>query len=333
MTGHTLTVVIPTYNRPDSLYRAVESLFWQGARKAGICVVVVDNLADASARMVFDTLVARAPEGLTLDYVHCPSPGVANARNAAMEVLKTRLVAFLDDDQTAPIHWIDELLKAYDQDKAAATFGPVLTLLPDHVTRHRAYFEAFFARDPALSSGYISKPYGCGNCLLDTGQLPDAKPWFDTRMNEVGGEDDLLFASIAENGGQFAWAAGAPVYEHPLPQRVTLGYTLRRAFAYGQGPCTLARRASPPRYHVIPLWMGIGAGKFVLHGLAWLGLWVVRHPNRAFQLDKAVRGLGKVLFWKKLRFYGTATVRQQTRARVSTDADGTGTGDRARLSA
>lgn len=330
MTGNQLTVVIPTYNRPDSLYRAVESLFWQGARKAGFSVLIVDNSADASARMVFDTLASHAPAGLTLDYIHMPAPGVANARNAAMDALKTPLVAFLDDDQTAPIHWIEELLKTHEAFGGAATFGPVLTMLADDVTRHRAYFEAFFARDPALSSGYISKPYGCGNCLLDTRLLPQEKPWFDTRMNEVGGEDDLLFASIRKHGGKFAWSAGAPVYEHPLPQRVTLGYTLRRAFAYGQGPCTLARRADPPRYHAIAFWMAIGAGKFVLHGLAWLALWLVRHPRRAFQLDAAVRGLGKVLFWKKLRFYGTATVRQQS---GSAGANGAGSGDGARLSA
>ena len=151
MTGHPLTVVIPTYNRPDSLYRAVESLFWQGARKTGFNVLVVDNSADASARMTFDTLVSRAPDSLNLDYLHMPSPGVANARNAAMDALKTRLVAFLDDDQTAPIHWIESLLKAYDEYGAAATFGPVLTLLPEDVKQHRAYFESFFARDPALS--------------------------------------------------------------------------------------------------------------------------------------------------------------------------------------
>ncbi|WP_084398869.1 glycosyltransferase family A protein [Henriciella aquimarina] len=314
MTSKDVTVIIPTFNRPDSLHRAVESLFWQGARRTGFNVLVVDNSREATARIAFDALEANAPETIHLSYLHAPHPGVANARNAAMDALKTPLAAFLDDDQTAPIHWLEGLMEAYKQYGAAVTFGPVLTALPDTVTTHRAYFEAFFARDPGLDSGLIDKPFGCGNSLLDTRQIPGGKPWFDTSMNEVGGEDDLLFARIKKAGGTFAWAARAPVNEHPLPQRITLAYTLRRALAYGQGPCTLALRADPPRYGSLVMWMGIGAAKFAVHGTAWLGLWLTRHPRRAFQLDKAVRGLGKVLFWKPMRFYGTATVSQTTPA-------------------
>lgn len=310
MTRETVTVVVPTFNRPESLHRAVESLFWQSERRKGFRVMVVDNSREATARFAFDALEARAPDNIALTYLHAPQPGVANARNAAMDALATPLAAFLDDDQTAPVHWLETLVDCYERYGAAVTFGPVLTALPDNVARHRAYFEHFFARDPGHAEGFIERPWGCGNALLDTGQIPGAKPWFDASMNEVGGEDDILFARIGKAGGRFAWAADAPVNEHPLPQRVTLGYTLRRAFAYGQGPCTLARKASPPRYGSLLMWMGIGAGKTVLHGTAWLGLWLTRREDRAFELDKAVRGLGKVFFWKSMKFYGAATASQ-----------------------
>ncbi|MGB3627393.1 MAG: glycosyltransferase family 2 protein [Henriciella sp.] len=323
MTSSDITVVIPTYNRPDSLHRAVESLFWQSVRRQGFAVLIADNSADASARLVFDALAAKAPGSVDLSYLHVPAPGVANARNGAMDAVETQLVAFLDDDQSAPIHWLEELLAAYEAHGAAVTFGPIAVDLPETVARHRAYFESFFGRVPHHRPGFIEKPYGCGNSLLDTAQIPGAKPWFDTKMNEVGGEDDILWARLEKAGRKFAWAPKATTFEHPLPQRVTLSYTLRRALSYGQGPCTLARRADPPRYGSLLMWMGIGAGKFVLHGLSWLGLWAVRNPNRAFELDKAVRGLGKVLFWKEMRFYGRATVSQRIlpKTRPSTDAE------------
>lgn len=310
MTPRHLTVVIPTYNRPDSLYRAVESLFRQGAADEGFCVLVADNSADATARETFEMLKARAPETLELIYLHVPEAGVANARNGAVERVTTPLIAFLDDDQSAPRHWLEGLLDTYETFRAAVTFGPVETVLPEDVTRHRAYFEAFFAREPGFESGYIAKPFGCGNCLIDTSQITMKKPWFDVRMNDSGGEDDILFERIRSAGGRFAWAATAPVHEHPLRQRIALSYTLRRAFAYGQGPSTLARRKQPARYDLLVMWMIIGAGKLGLHGLVWLGMRLAGHPRRAFQLDKAVRGLGKILFWKQLRFYGTATVSQ-----------------------
>ncbi|WP_300380942.1 glycosyltransferase family 2 protein [Henriciella sp.] len=326
-TDHTtadVTVVIPTFNRPESLHRAVESLFWQGARHTGFRVLIADNSQDASARFAYEALLAAAPDTIALTYLHVPEPGVANARNAAMEAVETPLVAFLDDDQSAPIEWLGNLLAAYERFGAAVTFGPVLTALPEEITRHRAYFEQFFARNPDRESGIIRKPYGCGNALLDTRQVAGPRPWFDTRMNEVGGEDDLLFARIRKAGGKFAWAARAPVNEHPLPQRIRLRYTLRRALAYGQGPCTLARRANPPQYGRLVMWMGIGAGKFALHGAAWIVQFLIRHPRRAFQLDEAVRGLGKVLFWKEMRFYGNATVSQAPAVPTSGRADETG---------
>ncbi|WP_370236646.1 MULTISPECIES: glycosyltransferase family 2 protein [Henriciella] len=327
MSPKDITVVIPTYNRPESLHRAVESLFWQSVRKDGFSVLIADNSADASARFAFDALAGKAPDGVTLHYVHAPAPGVANARNAAMDALTTQLVAFLDDDQSAPVHWLEELLATYEGYGAAVTFGPISAELPDDITTHRSYFEDFFGREPRLREGFVDKPYGCGNSLLDTHQIPGGKPWFDIRMNEVGGEDDLLWARLKQAGRKFAWAPKATCYEHPLPQRVTLSYTLRRALAYGQGPCTLARRADPPRYASLAMWMGIGAGKFALHGLKWLALWAVRHPDRAFELDKAIRGLGKVLFWKEMKFYGAATVSQRpapARPAVSADANDRG---------
>ncbi|RIJ23272.1 glycosyltransferase [Henriciella barbarensis] len=310
MTGDVLTVVIPTYNRPDSLRRAMESLFWQGEARSGLRLIVADNSVDASARLTFDTLAEKAPDTITLTYLHVPEAGVANARNAAMKELETPLIAFLDDDQAAPTHWIEELLAAYKTFGAAVTFGPVQTVLPDDITKHRAYYENFFAREPNISPGYIEKPFGCGNCLIDARQVPTKGPWFDTRMNEVGGEDDLLFQRIRANRGKFAWAPNAPVFEYPLRQRISLSYTLRRAFAYGQGPVTLARKRQPPRYDLLLFWVIIGGGKFALHSLRWLVLRLIGNRNRAFEADQAVRGLGKILFWVKLRFYGTSTVTQ-----------------------
>lgn len=310
MTGDVLTIVIPTYNRPDSLRRAVESLFWQGAARSGFRLIVADNSVDATARLTFDTLAEQAPDTISLTYLHVPEAGVANARNAAMKKLETPLIAFLDDDQAAPTHWIEELLAAYKTFGAAVTFGPVQTVLPDDITKHRAYYENFFAREPNISPGYIDKPFGCGNCLIDARQVPTKGPWFDARMNEVGGEDDLLFQRIRANRGKFAWAPNAPVFEYPLRQRISLSYTLRRAFAYGQGPVTLARKRQPPRYDLLVFWVIIGGGKFALHSLRWLALRLIGHKKRAFEADQAVRGFGKIFFWVKLRFYGTSTVTQ-----------------------
>ena len=304
-----ISVVVPTFNRPDGLLAAIRSLFSQSYAATGFQIIIVDNTPQATASDAIALLTHECPDGIDLVAVHEPAPGVANARNTAMSVVETDLVAFLDDDQTAPPNWLESLLANYESFPAAVTFGPVQTALPEGQRRHQAYFEQFFAREPEFSSGYITESFGSGNALVDFSQIHGGAPWFDTDMNEIGGEDSLLFARVRSAHGTFAWAADAPVWEHPMPERVALAYTLRRALSYGQGPITFARRGPRPRIDLIIFWMLVGAGKAVFHGLQWVALSLIRHPRRAFQLDLAVRGVAKVFWWIDLRFYGAAALK------------------------
>ena len=305
-----ISVIVPTFNRPDSLLRAVRSLFAQTITETGFKLIIVDNTPTATATHAVAELRAECPASIALITLHEPKPGVANARNTAMSAVDGNLVAFLDDDQSAPRDWLEQLLEAYDTSPAACTFGPVRTVLPQSATQHSAYFKRFFAREPDLRSGYIDTSYGCGNALIDFAQIEGSAPWFDVRMNEMGGEDDLLFSRIRQSGGQFAWAREAPVFEHPPEDRITLAYTLRRAFSYGQAPLTIAVRGTPKRYELIPVWMAVGAAKAVWHGLQWAALALIGHKNRAFQLDLAIRGLSKLVWWVDLKFYGAAALKR-----------------------
>lgn len=307
-----ITVIVPTFNRPDSLKRAVTSLFKQTITPSGFALIIVDNTPDASAALAIEGLRAICPPTIDLIALHEPAAGVANARNLAMSAVKTDLVAFLDDDQSAPIDWLERLLDNYRLFPAAVTFGPVNTALPNGQRRHQRYFCDFFARQPDFKSGYIEASFGCGNALIDCSKIPGSAPWFDTAMNESGGEDDILFSRVRAAYGQFAWAQSAPVLEHPPIERVTLSYTLKRAFSYGQAPITLARRDENKSVGVVIFWMLIGAAKVVWHGVQWLGLSLIRHPGRAFQLDRMVRGLGKLAWWIDLRFYGAAALPKKT---------------------
>ena len=69
-------------------------------------------------------------------------------------------------------------------------------------------------------------------------------------------------------------------------------------------------------------WVIVGGGKFTLHSLRWLALRLIGHKKRAFEADQAVRGLGKIFFWVKLRFYGTSTVTQFSKQRNASSGAG-----------
>ncbi|MDJ0921512.1 MAG: glycosyltransferase family 2 protein [Henriciella sp.] len=316
-----VTVMVPTFRRPAELARAVGSLYRQTLAARGFAIVIVDNCPDASAASTIEHLQRDCPASITLTALSEPRPGVATARNTGMTAVKTDLVAFLDDDQTAPEDWLEQLLANHERFPASVTFGPVKTALPPDQKRHRAYFEQFFGRETGLPSGYIDTTHGIGNALVDFSTLTNDGEWFDTEMNEIGGEDDILFELVRDQSGRFAWADEAFVWEHPDPQRITLSYTMRRAFSYGQAPITLARMAKSPKYLTMLMWILVGFGKTIWHGAQWIALEMIRHPGRAFQLDATLRGIAKLLWFIPMRFYGVAAAKKTKSTPTQTTDD------------
>lgn len=299
-----VSIIIPTFRRPQRARDAARSALAQ-ATDTSFEVVLVDNDPAGSALGILRDL--SDPRVVVL---HEPRAGVANARNAGLRAARGELIAFLDDDEIAPPDWLAELLRVQRAHKADAVFGPVRTKLASPPRDHEAYFNAFFARDPGHAEGPISIFYGCGCSLIRRASLPSAEP-FSAARNEIGGEDDLLFQTMEAAGAIFAWAPKAWVSETPEPSRVTLAYTLRRAFAYGQGPATKAWTGPKRDIPAIGYWMLVGVAQASVYSALAMIAYAAKASHRAFIYRKFAEGLGKMLWFPiiKPRFYGAATLR------------------------
>lgn len=299
-----VSIIIPTLRRPASLVRALRSAVRQDAA-VEFEVVVVDNDPDGSAAATVRGIAKTA--NLAVLYVSAPVPGVANARNAGMAASRGPFIAFLDDDEEASPSWLANLLKVQAETLADAVFGPVRAEASG-AALHRTYLESFFSRTGPSASGLIDGPYGCGNSLVRRAAMPDTAAPFAVERNQIGGEDDLLFDTMKRCGARFAWAAEAWVYEHPEASRLCLRYALTRAFAFGQGPTSAAWAAGPRAWPAIPVWMAWGFVQLCTFGAAAALQWITGGRRRAFTLDRAVQGLGKVLWFPpfKIGFYGAA---------------------------
>jgi peptidoglycan/xylan/chitin deacetylase (PgdA/CDA1 family) len=297
-----VAVVIPTLRRQSSLGRALASLFAQDDATRRIAeIVVVDNAPEGSARQTVEDLRATSPAPLV--YVHEPRPGVATARNAGVRaVTRSGYIAFLDDDEEAPPGWLAALTGTHFAFQADVTFGPVRGVA-DVKASQKAYIERFFSRIGPASSGLLEDTlFGCGNSILTRATaLPGPAP-FDPAADLTGGEDDRLFNALKAKGARFAWAADAFVYEHAAPHRARLAYTFRRAMGYGQGPSQSCARQGD--WIGVVGWMLVGAAQASLYGALAAALWILNHPARFGCADKAVRGLGKLLWPRTLTFYG-----------------------------
>lgn len=315
MSAPDVAVVIPTLRRPEDLSRALRSVFaQQGAERRLREIVVADNDPEASARVTVETLQAESP--VPLIWTHAPRPGVATARNTGLAATQAPLIAFLDDDEAASPGWLAALLRAQAATGADAVFGPIQGRVPEGTGWASPYLQRFFGREGPQGDQVIEDPYGCGNALLVRATaLPGDAP-FHVGSDQIGGEDDVLFAALKTRGGRFGWAADAWVDEFAPPHRATLRYALTRAFAYGQGPSQTAVEARD--WPNLARWMVIGAAQTAVWGVAALALTLLGRPGRADMTDRTARGLGKVLWMKRFepRFYGQSELDRLNRQRA-----------------
>ncbi|MGE0531614.1 MAG: glycosyltransferase family 2 protein [Hyphomonadaceae bacterium] len=298
-----VSVLIPTFRRPDSFVRAVRSVFAQNG-VTSFEIVAVDNSPEGSALATFRQIEAEAP--VPFRWAHEPKPGVAQARNAALKLAQGELVAWLDDDEEASPDWLAALIAVRRDTGAQSVFGPVLARA-NHDTRNSEFYERLYSRDGPANDGLCSRAYGIGNSLQPRAMFDEPQP-FDARADQRGGEDDALFAAWAEAGATFAWAGGARVIEHLSAERTHLAHGLKRAFAYGQGPCELAWAAG--NLPALARHMCVGAAQAIVYGAASAVVIAGSTPRALTLLDRAARGAGKVFWFCEQRFYGQAAARQ-----------------------
>lgn len=303
MQGLDVAVIIPTLRRPESLKRAISSVLAQEGVSSRLKeIIVVDNDPEATARDLVEAMASSAQ--VTLVWCHAPVPGVATARNRGLQETDAPLIAFLDDDEAASPSWLSALLDTQHKLGTDVVFGPISGRVPDG-TAWSIYLSDFFGRSGPDTDTEIEHAYGCGNSLMvRASALPGPAP-FNVEADQSGGEDDALFASLAERGGRFGWSAQAWVDEFAPAHRARLSYALSRAFAYGQGPSQTA--AKQRHWGQVIRWMAIGAAQTLVYGAASLALFLARHPRRIYLYDRTIRGAGKVLWFRgfERNFYGT----------------------------
>ncbi|HWA01826.1 MAG TPA: glycosyltransferase family A protein [Caulobacterales bacterium] len=298
-----ISVLIPTFRRSLGFMRAARSVFAQTL--TDIELIAIDNSPEGGALAMFEQLAREAP--IPFRWAHAPNPGVAQARNAALALANGRYIAWLDDDEEAPAHWLATLLHTLEATRADCVFGPVKALAPQ--SRHRAYLEALYARAGPFQDQVVSATYGVGNSMQRRDFFANSAP-FDLRADQTGGEDDRLFAAAKAQGKRFAWSAHGWVLEHVEAARLRVSHALKRAFAYGQGPSETAWAQRD--FAALVRHMSIGAAQALIFGAVAGLASLARRPDAVRWLDRAVRGAGKVFWFCEQRFYGAALAKRQT---------------------
>ncbi|WP_104126527.1 glycosyltransferase family 2 protein [Cryobacterium sp. Y57] len=234
-----VVIAVLTYRRPADLEELLPELLDQaGMVLAPVEIIVIDNDPDAGARtLVTDIRWVEAGEpastgGTPIRYVHEPTPGIASARNRALqEGQGADLLIFIDDDERPSSHWLVQLLDTYSTYRPAAVVGPVLSqydIEPDQWIRAGGFFER-----RRFTTGTPVSLAATNNLLLDLAQVRRLELSFDERFGLSGGSDSLFTRQLHQRGGQMIWCDEAIVIDIVPADRLTREWVLQRAFRMG----------------------------------------------------------------------------------------------------
>jgi glycosyltransferase involved in cell wall biosynthesis len=194
-----VSVVIPTYRRPQFLRRCLEAMVGQDLM-VPFEVIVADDGPDTATEQT----VQHFSKTLRIQYLPVRNTqGPAAARNAAWRVAKGEIIAFTDDDTIPSASWLRKGIEGLVQQKANAGRGRVTVPLPlfptDYERNVRGLEEAEFVT---------------ANCFCRK-MLLERVGGFDERFRRAWREDSDLHFKLIEAGENIVLLHDAAV-QHPV---------------------------------------------------------------------------------------------------------------------
>lgn len=291
----TATVAVLTYRRPDDLAELLPLLLAEADRATVDAeVLVVDNDPDGGAA----DQVAAAAAGAdgALRYAHEPTPGIAAARNRALDEAGGRdLLLFIDDDERPEPGWLDAMVGCWQRYGSTVVAGPVISRFPSEPGPWIRSGRFFDRRRPP--TGTDLELVATNNLLIDLhglAALGDLR--FDVRYGLSGGSDTLFSRHLVQRGGSMIWCDEAVVHDVVPPGRMTRQWVLRRAYRMGNTWMRTSLEASPPGTGRALVWSRLVVAGLVRLGggglrVAWGGV-TGRMSHRARGMRTAARGAG-----------------------------------------
>jgi glycosyltransferase involved in cell wall biosynthesis len=188
-----VSVVIPTYNRPDLLHRCLQKLVNQTFEKNEYEIIVVSDGPDETTKLKVSEY-----KGSLVSVLYCSLPfkqGPAAARNLGWKSAKGILIAFTDDDCLADKNWLNEIWNFYNNEAEVAYTGRVIV----PISKHPTDFEINASR-------LETAEFVTANCICTKEALIKVAG-FDERFKAAWREDsDLHFKLLEQN---------IPIYKNP----------------------------------------------------------------------------------------------------------------------
>lgn len=105
------SIILPTYNRPESLKDCISSIVEQTVMPNELIIIDDGNLSDIPLKNEL------SEAGVNCRYFKKDVPGLTESRNTGIKLSTGEVVFFLDDDVVLFRNYLEEILGVYYQDK------------------------------------------------------------------------------------------------------------------------------------------------------------------------------------------------------------------------
>jgi GT2 family glycosyltransferase len=234
-----LTIIIPTRDRKDSLREAVLSLASLDYPRDRYEVLVVDDgSVDGTGEMIRE-IRSRYP--VSLDYYRQDRKGLSAAKNLGIRMAQGEYLVFTDEDCVFEKDWLHRLMAGFDSPDVGVVGGP--DRIPPRspfLARCSDYCLTSFVGTGGVREGEKMRvayyyPRGC-NCAIPRSVF-DRVEGFDESL--IPGEDIEVVYRIRQAGYAIRFVPGAFVWHK---RRGSLTGFSRQIFYRGHGRAELGRR-------------------------------------------------------------------------------------------
>jgi glycosyltransferase involved in cell wall biosynthesis len=233
-TAFPLTVVVPSYARPESAIRAIRSLQQQDE---DFELLVVDNACSSALRDAIDTV----NDGARIKATWIPEPqlGLHHARHAGARRATSDLIAFADDDATFAPGWARAYVEAFaEHPQMVAASGPLSAAweapppgwLKQWVQGQRSCFQ-YGVRDLGGDVRIGSSELFWGGNMVIRREVLFASGGFNPDSigdRSIGDGETGLFDRLQAQGAVFGYIPAARANHHIPAARMNVEFLRRR---------------------------------------------------------------------------------------------------------
>lgn len=239
----TVSIIIPTKNRPDDLELCVQTILRQTLLPREL--IVIDQSDGEESRSRVESQIAKAsPEvrnTLKLVYIHDKSlAGCAVAKNLGMDLAGGFIWVFLDDDVELEPDFLEEILAAYNDDPGLTGVSGTITNYcppswafriwnwiffhgPFHDERQPIYWNSDKLRK---SSPIPVRKFSGGAMSLRAEAIGGTR--FDRHLHGIPGGEDVEFCESLPQGARLVIAPRARLVHNQSILGRTRSHFLRR---------------------------------------------------------------------------------------------------------